>query len=205
MTEKVKEVKEKKGLKIFYNIVFWSISILLIVIGQILLFAGLISELNYFFASFFIIAAGMGINPWWHKIKKIKKEKIYHHIRRIICAVLIVISLLIIILPNAHKLRIKNNSLSNSHDEIIIALNKALEDRNYKIQSFDKVEINDYGIENGFNIFEAKIKDDKISIQLIEKNEKIEAVRTAILFKDATSEDGRRLFKNDGIYYRKNC
>ena len=188
MTEKVKE--GNKGLTIFYNITFWIISVFNLLFGFILQICVLAGEIKLFIAGLIITMAAIGINPLWHKIK-LKKDKVWNHLRRAICIILIILGL-VILKSSGYKLIIKNNSLDNSHDEIIEVLNKDLKEIGYEIDSFKEVDVNEFGKENNFKIFEARIKEDKISIQLIEKNERIEAIRAATLYEEAMSDDTRR-------------
>lgn len=161
-----------KFLKISYQIIFWIISILSILFSLIALLAG------EYLGGFIVILGAIGINPLLHKIK-VKNVKLFHHLRRIICFILVIIGFIIALKTNSN-FYIRDNSLKNSHEEIIKVLNDRLISSGERIEAFNNAEINDIGKENNYKIYENKIKDN-LSIQLIEKNDRIEAIRTCTI------------------------
>lgn len=172
--EKEKENKtltkenRNKLLKISYHIIFWIISILGVLFALIALLAG---EL---IGGFIVLLGAIGINPLFHLIK-MKKDKLIHHLRRTFCFILIIVGFIIAIKIDGN-FHIKNNSLNNSHKEIIETLNDRLSKSGEHIDSFTEVEINEIGKENNYKIYENKIEDN-FSLQLIEKDSRIEAIR----------------------------
>ncbi len=170
MGDKEKNVKSNnKFFKILYQVVFWIISILSALFALIALLAG------EYLGGVIVVLGAIGINPLFHEIK-VKKAKLFHHLRRIICLILIIVGF-IIALKTSGNFYIRDNSLKNSHEEIVQVLNNRLASSGEKIEVFNNVEINDIGKENNYKIYENKLKDD-LSIQLIEKNDRIEAIRT---------------------------
>ena len=136
--------KEHKVLSIIYEIIFWLISAFFILLG-----------LGYFvleeyIAGCIILVGAIGINPLFHKVK-VKKEKLFHHLRRIISFVLIVIGILITSV-NQGRFKIIDYYLENSHEEITNILNERLTEHGEKIENFKEVETNNIGIENNYKI-----------------------------------------------------
>lgn len=150
----------------------WIISLLSIFFGLISLLSG------EYLGGFVVILGAIGINPILHKIG-IKKDKKFHHLRRFICFILIIIGCVIAVKTDGN-FYIKDNSLENSREEIIRVLNDRLASSGEKIEALNNVEVNHTGKENNYKIYESKLKDN-LSIQFIEKNDKIEAIRTCII------------------------
>lgn len=167
--EQEKEKKQNKVLKICYLILFWIISVL----GVLFSFVALLAE--EYLGGFIVLLGSIGINPLFHKIS-IKKERLFNHMRRIISVILIILGFFIT-LKLSGNFYIRNNALDNSHEDIISVLNNRLSNSGEKINKFVEVEANDIGRENNYKIYEYKVKNN-LAIQLIEKNERIEAIRT---------------------------
>ena len=137
--------------------------------------------LEEYVAGCIILVGTIGINPLFHKVK-VKKEKLFHHLRRIISFVLIVIGISVTSV-NHGRLKIVDYYLENSHEEIISILNERLTEHGEKIENFNEVETNNIGVENDYKIYETKLKDN-LNIQLVEKNERVEAIRTCAIIED---------------------
>ena len=177
---------ERKKLKVYYQITFWIISVLFVLFAFVALVAG-----EYVGGCITFLGA-ICINPLFHKMS-MKNEKVFNHLRRSVSLILIIIGVIIAIKVDGN-FYIKNNVLNNSHEDIINVLNARLLEDDKRVDDFIDVEINDVGKDNNYKIYETRM-DNQLSIQLVEKNDKIEAIRTCAVF-----EEGYEKSENDAPY-----
>ena len=97
------------------------------------------------------------------------------------------------------SLTIKDNSLDNSHDEIMKVLNDGLSSKGEKLESFNNVEVNNTGKNNNYKIYESKVDNSPIKVQLIEKNDKIEAIRTYMMNEELKDESKDEIYTSAGF------
>lgn len=169
--------KPKSALKIVLQIVFWIISVPVLLLGFIGIMAG------EYATGIFLFLGAIVINPLIEKIKfkadKFKTDKFkknFNILIKLVGFILIIIGFVFFAQPIG-RFRIKNNALVNSREEIKDILNSRLKEYDEQIEKFEEVVINDVGKENNYKMYEAKL-DKEMGINLIEYDGKVEAIRT---------------------------